>query len=377
MNLILSKRSRLGNLLQNAAAFVIGCALAFLILETFLWIYHPFPRRIKGDEIVLPIHQKYVVVNQGFDKLDRNIIHRKNSLGFRGPEPPENFQTYTTFIAVGGSTTECYYLSDGKDWPAQLQKRLRQQYQKIWINNAGLDGHSTFGHTILLRDYLTKLKPDYILFLVGANDIGRTDLTHYDKKHIQYADAGWKNNLIKQSEVLSLLYSMSKSFKALQKGLTHRFPNLLQMKHQQVDPSAIITAIQRHDVFLNHYEARLTQLMQMTIHAGIQPILITQPTLLGEGVDDLTGVNLETIQLKGRHGKTYWSVLQAYNRITRQVGEKLKIPVIPLGEQMPKSSRYFYDAIHFTNAGAELLGGMLANALQQQHILKAHVSTPK
>ena len=370
------RRSRPKNLLKNVIACCVGCALAFLLLEVLLRIYNPFPIRIKGDEIILPIHQKHVVTNTQTDKLDREIIHRKNSLGFRGPEPPKSFGAYTTVVAVGGSTTECYYLSDGKDWPALLQNRLRQHHDKIWINNAGLDGHSTFGHAILVRDYLANLKPDYLLFLVGANDVGRSDLGHYDKKNIRQAHAGWQNSLVKWSEVLSLVYSLSKSFKAFQKGLSHRFPNLKQLPHAPLDHLTMMTKLGKHNELLVQYKDRLTQLMRMTIDTGIQPILVTQPTLVGTGVDDVTGVNLETIQLGGKNGKAYWHVLQAYNRVTQSVGKKLNIPVINLDQRMPKSSRYFYDRLHFTNEGAELVSSILAKALQP-HLFHARVPTSK
>ena len=43
-------------------------------------------------------------------------------------------------------------------------------YELVWLNNAGLDGHSTFGHEILLRSHIIKLKPDMIIFLTGIND---------------------------------------------------------------------------------------------------------------------------------------------------------------------------------------------------------------
>ncbi len=354
-----------GTWFKNLIACFVGCILAILMLEAILRIYNPFPIRIKGHEIVLPINQKHVLTNTQTDKLDRDIIHRKNSLGFRGPEPPEHFEAYTTLMVVGGSTTECYYLADGKDWPAQLQDRLRQHHPQIWINNAGLDGHSTFGHRILVRDYLTGLKPDYILFLVGVNDVGRADLGHYDKKHIRQAHAGWKNSLVKNSEVLSLLYSFSRSVKAFQYGLSHHFPDLRALPHREFDDRMIATELQQHQRFLDAYEARLEDLLTTTINAGIHPILATQPALIGSGIDDITGVNLETIAFRNLNGKIYWAILQAYNQVTQNVAEKFGSPVILLNQQVPKSSRYFYDAFHFTNAGAELISDILASELQQ------------
>jgi hypothetical protein len=43
--------------------------------------------------------------------------YTKNSLGFTtGLKKPENFEEVESIIAVGGSTTECYFVSDDKIW---------------------------------------------------------------------------------------------------------------------------------------------------------------------------------------------------------------------------------------------------------------------
>jgi lysophospholipase L1-like esterase len=80
-------------------------------------------------------------------------------------------------MAIGGSTTECFYLSDGKTWEDRLANKLRKDFKKVWVNNAGLEGHTTFGHLILLQDYIVKLKPKYILLLIGLNDTYRDKLS--------------------------------------------------------------------------------------------------------------------------------------------------------------------------------------------------------
>jgi hypothetical protein len=45
-------------------------------------------------------------------------------------------------------------------------------------------------------------------------------------------------------------------------------------------------------------------------------------------------------------------VVEIYNDITRQVGEEENLLVIELARKMPKSSKYFYDLMHYTNEGA-------------------------
>ena len=82
-------------------------------------------------------------------------------------------------------------------------------------------------------------------------------------------------------------------------------------------------------------------------------MLATQPVLYGTGVDDLTGINLETIPVGEVDGATHWELLERYNQVTREVGLESDTQVIDVAKQLPKSSRYFYDLTHYNLAGAE------------------------
>ena len=84
-------------------------------------------------------------------------MHTKNSLGFRGAPPPRDFPDYLTIITIGGSTTECFYLSDGRTWPDLLGQNLSREFNRVWVNNAGLDGATTYRHLILMEDYVVTL----------------------------------------------------------------------------------------------------------------------------------------------------------------------------------------------------------------------------
>ena len=59
-------------------------------------------------------------------KVDEFQTYRYNSIGLRGPEPPAEPDRYTKIFTVGGSTTACVELTDGKTWPDQLLMRLEQ-----------------------------------------------------------------------------------------------------------------------------------------------------------------------------------------------------------------------------------------------------------
>src|SRR5438552_7656791 len=141
-------------------ARVATAAVVFLAaLEIGLRIYNPFPFRVRGDRIVLPVHQRYTIAHTGAARLDPVTHVTKNSLGFRGPEPPRDWSRRVTLLTIGGSTTECLFLSDGKTWTDALARRLASVRPDAWVNNAGLDGQSTYGHLTLLRSFVVALQP--------------------------------------------------------------------------------------------------------------------------------------------------------------------------------------------------------------------------
>jgi lysophospholipase L1-like esterase len=166
-------RGRLGNIGKNFLVLLISLVLVLGLCELILRVYNPLGFRIKGDKIILPINKKEIIHHEhGLGKLDKVVVQQRNSLGFRGPEPPADFARDLTIVTVGGSTTECFDLAEDKTWPHMMGVNLQRDLKPLWLNNAGLSGNSTFGHYILMQDYLVKLKPKVVIFLVGINDLG-------------------------------------------------------------------------------------------------------------------------------------------------------------------------------------------------------------
>ena len=54
--------------------------------------------------------------------------------------------------------------------------------------------------------------------------------------------------------------------------------------------------------------------------------------------------------------------LELYNDVLRSYSNRL--PVIDLSREMPKNSKYYYDFIHFTNEGAQLVSKILFTHLE-------------
>ncbi len=347
--------------LKATIAVGLGLALAVMTAEAALRVYHPFQLRLKGNSIQLTPNLQYRVGNHDITGLDR-IIHRStNSIGFRGPNPPDDFSDRLSLVAIGGSTTECAYLSDGQDWPALLSGRLHQHFSYLWVNNAGLDGHSTFGHHVLVQDYILKLKPRVVLFLVGANDMGLLRENSYDRREEidRWTIRAILRGAADGSETVNLLRNLYRGWEARRQGLGHRSVDFRRAQLIDVKPEDEAAILRSHAEALRAFERRLDGLVQTLSEAGILPILLTQPTLMGGGVDHASQVDSDRVAVpvaladRPTNGKVYKRVLEAYNDVTRRYAERRKIQLIDLARMMPASPDYFYDHLHYTVKGAE------------------------
>lgn len=351
--------------LKNLTAIFFGLVIAAGILEIFLRIYNPIPMRIKGNDIVLPTNLTYTIKNDKIPQLDPIIKHTKNSLGFRGEEIPENFNDYLSIIVVGGSTAEDYYLSDDKTWPAVLEKKLSKDFPKVWVNNAGFDGHSTFGHQLLLDKYIVKIKPKVVIYLVGVNDIGRKDLNFgFDNKLLKNSYTNWMDFAAKKSELLNFVMNIARAIKARQYGVGHGMIDLRTMEKMNLTDDYMNSELEKQKVFVDGFYNRLSRLIATTKENGMEPILLTQPLLWGNSTDLSTGVNLEDVKIDNiKNGKLYWRIMEMYNDQTRRVAKENGIFVVDLATKMPKDSLYFYDGMHYTNEGAQKIADITSEEL--------------
>lgn len=340
--------------------------VVFVLLELVLRIYNPLHFRIRGNQILLPVNQQQIIKNEINPKLDPVIVNTRNGLGFRGPEKPDKWDDYLTIVTVGGSTTEGHFLSDNKTWPDRLAEQLKGRFKNIWLNNAGIDGHSTFGHQVLLNDYLVKLRPKMILFLTGINDMENDQPTFHDELNRKGGYADLKHFIFNNSEILNIGLNLLRGWRA--QRMNNTTSNMLDLKK---GTTRIMTSQQieerkgQQDKFLLGYRKRLEQLIDTCIRYKVEPVFLTQATLFGRGIDPVTGVDLENFDTgQNMNGKCLLEVLELYNNCMKEVCNSKNVPVIDLDKLMPKNSLYFYDAAHFTNAGAAKVAEIVSAGLE-------------
>lgn len=357
---------RIKALLKNLALVLLGCVLALALLEIALRFYNPLELRFKPDRIVLPVNKRYVIDNTGkFTKLDRTTIHTKNGLGFRGAPPPKDFGAYLSLITVGGSTTECLYLSDGQTWTDILGRDLSKNFKNVWVNNAGLDGATTYRHLILLEDYIVRLHPKLVLFLIGINDVGHGDIQADEPKKSGISRA--VRAVLYRSEVYALGQNLFRYAIAQKRGLHHVEIDFKAAAYLDSVPEAVARETRRthQEKYLPFYAARLEKLVAICKANGMEPVFITQPTLYGPGVDPVTGVDLAKVKLgENLNGRLMSEIVELYNDVTRQVAQKEHILLIDLAREMPRDSGYYYDYLHYTPGGAAQAAAIIDNHLE-------------
>jgi len=359
----------LRNIGKNILAIFIGITISFVLLEGLLRIFQPIEYRVKGNKITLPRDKKYQIINDKTDKLDKVISISWNHMGFRGEMPSRNFPEYLSIIAIGGSTTECTLISDGKTWCDILANKLKSRFSPVWLNNGGLNGATTFGHIIFMEDYLVKIRPKVILFLDGANDIGLMAPWEYEQQHFKKPLTGWLasgwEKLIDESEVLGYALNFYRYSKAKRMGLTHPILNFPHLKHVEIPPEKEQASLREHqEKYLKAYAQRLNRLIELCRDNGIEPVFITQPTVFGDLIDPATGTDLAKAESWGWNGKVLWEILELYNDVVRTSAAQHHVYMIDLAKEMPKNTKYYYDTYHFTNAGCQRVAEIIDKHLE-------------
>jgi len=96
-----------------------------------------------------------------------------NEKGYRG----HNFETkkpdgVIRIMVYGGSAAFDTMVSDGKDWPSQVEAKLRESgFPQVEVVNAGIMGHTSLESVARLFTEGFVFQPDYVVIYNGWNDI--------------------------------------------------------------------------------------------------------------------------------------------------------------------------------------------------------------
>jgi lysophospholipase L1-like esterase len=359
-------KPRFGSIpLRRRMAVVSAIALAWcLLFELALRIHNPLDLPQRGYRVVLPVNKRLHFQNpKESSKLEREIVVSYNRLGFRGPDPPPEARGIFAIIMMGGSTTHSARQSNGKTWPDHVRNALDAEFSNIWLNNAGMEGHSTFGHREVLEQIVADLHPKLVILLVGINDRALETERQWDAQ-FRLSEASWFRRLLAQSEVLSTMLVVLRQYRAKSLGLTHwELDVLAQPRFERGRENREATLAEHRNEYIEPYSRRLEELLGICRENEIELVLVTQPALFGDGVDPTTGRELGELSAGETSSSLAGEILDLYNDATRSVADHHGMLLIDLARELPRDSRYFYDWAHFSDEGAEKVGEIVSRHL--------------
>jgi len=313
--------------------------------------------------------------------IEGRLEFTTNNAGVRGREVDFG-QTETRILCVGGSTTECLYVSDTRSWPWLLETQLTKSLNRpIFVGNAGKSGQFSLQHEYMIRHYRWTKEYDYVVILCGINDMGVSLYGSYHKKkndvpHTTFAGRRRYNVANRLYYFRSLFLQATEAFVRQVKPEGTEFDESggayarRRAERQERKKSDYRTEVPAHlPDLLSQYRSDLTSLMATCREMGLQPVFMTQPVIYYENMPD----HLEKLLWFPPAGAVYSpgvmaKLVDAYNQVLLEVCETEKVDVIDLAELLSRDTNTFYDDCHFNDSGckkiAEILTGYFSNKLK-------------
>lgn len=344
----------------NASITLVMTLICLLILEGCLRLIMPQP--VFDPQLPFLPHQSYTR-HIKFDDVQTPSQFSTNKWGVRGDAVPNNWQQADTIIAIGGSTTIDYFLDDDNTWTAQLQDNLNVVNPDIWIGNAGLDGHTTRGHLVVMKEVVENIKPDAVMFLVGINDLGLSLRENFQSSF---------DNARNKWYFSSQLYRLYWTFRQVNGGAV-----LVQERgHQEINSTELLTQeptslpYDLRDILpsLIEYRENLESLLVMARNSDIEVLFFTQPILFEDNAywSQRAGTSYWiTDQKYTISAATYRRMLDLFNAELLDFCQTHDVPCYDLASDISGNNAYFYDIVHFTDLGAAMIGEVLVPVVSE------------
>jgi len=270
---------------------------------------------------------------------------------------------------IGGSTVECAALEQGKRWPQVLERLLSQAFpgRSVTVLNLGVSGQDTRTHLATVAQHAVKLDLNYLVFMLGANDLFRAGLTsdplERDDAFLSQECRCVKSFLLR-FQLVRRLHVVYRRWTGTEYYLSTEGtdqPYFAAGAREKMSLPVLPTArknISRQA--LQDYEMNIVSLAALAVGHDITPIFTTQPmlwkpvmTASEEAVDWLGGTVMRDGSRYRFPASEKARALEALNQHLLKTCSKRHLKCIDLEKRIPRSLQFFYDPVHLNEAGAE------------------------
>ena len=317
--------------IQKAGLIICSILLSLLMTEIVLrWLY---PQEGKLFVWQPNLNHTFLPDSSIFYGVNGAKNFSINSQGFRGDEFGNNSRK--KYLCLGGSTTECSFVSEDLRYPYLVGKHLNDTFQnKVNVYNSGVSGNHTYHAIDILLNKIVPMKPKYVVLMECINDWTT----------LLFEGSYWNNNPTR-----SLIIDPNSKLPINSDEWAH-----LRGKKLAWDAEKIVEEFKK---------AQLT-FISICKANNIEPILMTQANRYSQVPDEKIIKDLKS-KLEP-FGLTYDDVKNINTLMNNQIRENASennLLLIDLDRLVPRSNTYMYDIVHYNDKGSILAAEIISKEL--------------
>lgn len=326
--------------------------------------------------------------------LDREVLPRleevvrieANRDGERGPEPPRRWEDTYRVLVAGGSAAECYLLDQESEWPAVVRRRLNRDPASLGAGavHVGSVARSLVPceaiETILRRVLPRYPRLDLVVLMIGASDVvawlergtppeieeGVYDTARVFAEHPE-GPFGWHPRALALRQLASSWHRRLLRPVDRREGVGGRIARSRAMRargaflHEVADPTPMVASFERW----------LRRSIETARARASRVLVVRQPWLRRDFTAE------EELELWNfADGRPYVEECSRYydhdvvNRLmslveqaSGRVADECGVEQLGLMDVVAHDFEHFYDRLHFTPAGARIVGEAVAEAI--------------
>ena len=264
-------------------------------------------------------------------------------------------------LTIGGSTTDQRYVPFKFTYQSIIEQRLKEVDRNFGcVSNAGVDGHSTWGHLFSFEKWfplIPNLKPKFIILYIGVND---ADFRRADEPNFGFDtnDRGGLKTFLKSFEIVRTLLPIYRfSLQKIDKSST---PHVGHSAKIYTEDDYTVTMINENTPRLSKvnalsFEKKMITILDEVYKLDAVPICITQPNRYAITKNDQI-YGIPNVLGKQFSGIDYdFSIRELNSVLFKLCGDN----TVDLYNHN-FSDTHFYDGVHTTSKGSQEIGEIIA-----------------
>ena len=247
---------------------------------------------------------------------------------------------------LGGSTTECLYVTENKRFPYLVGKRISEDLD-ICVNsyNSGRGGNHSMHSIIILLSKVLPERPDIVVLMHNLNDLNT----------LYMEGSYWNDNPFR-----SMLIDPRSDREV-------DFDDEFFLKGR-----AIKKYRERQNDIIASFRNSLETFIEICKSWGITPVLMTQANRISKDPDPVIHRGLlKRLKLHGEVYEDYYNIYHEMNQTARSVAENKEIQLIDLDRKGLNNKTNIYDAVHLNDNGSISVAEIISDSLKD--VVKAKI----